>query len=241
MRARAAVVVVGFTFISLTAAPPIRAHSSTPQPSRWVHHVDLDGDGVADRVVITADRDLKIRNGMATGHYTVRVMLSSTGGVVTRRLYTDGYDGNVHHPWTPWFGTADLDHVGGKEILLGASSGASSETLSVLVYTEGRLAALPAPGGGDWLFNSDADVSNGYRCTSDGIETLFYSQTGRSFDHWIVGRDYYVWRDNRWLHTRRSRHHVHSKGQPRGTSTFGQFKCHGLDGQSLAHRVPPVW
>jgi hypothetical protein len=228
MRTSVVPLVGACTLSVLAVIAPASVLASTSQPQRWVHHTDLDGDGVADRIVITADRDLKIRDGMATGHYTVRVTLSSTGDVVERRLYADYYNGNYHRPWTPWFGAATLDHVGGKEIVLGASSGASSELLHVLVYTAGRLATLPAPGGGGWNFNGDADVSNGYRCTADGIETRFYGQIGRSFDHWVVGRDYFVWRDNHWLRTRRARHHVRSESEPSGTSTFGQFNCHGL-------------
>jgi hypothetical protein len=196
-----------------------------------VHFADLDNDGVPDRIVITADRDLKIQDIQGSGHYSLRVRLSSNGEVLKRRLYTRDYVDFVHRRWSPWFGAAVLDHVGGKEILLGSFSGASSDEFHVLAYTEGRLVSLPAPDAGGWDFNDTVDQSNGFRCTSSGIESRFYYQSTRSQNRWVVGRDYFVWRDERWVHTHGSRQHVSDRGgPPAGTARFGQFRCPGLDG-----------
>jgi hypothetical protein len=112
-------------------------------------------------------------------------------------------------------------------------SGASSSQFRVLVYTRGRLGSLPAPDASTWDVNADADESNGYRCTSTGIEARGYGLVGPGFDHWIVDRDFYVWRDDAWHLTKRRDRKVRGTHQPPGTSRFGTFACAGLPSGQL--------
>jgi hypothetical protein len=231
---RAPVVLLAISFAGPLLIPPASAASAaTPQLRRWVEHADVDGDGTPDRIVITAGKDLRIDQSTGFGHYTIQVHLSSTGATVSKRLDADGYDNLPAKRWTPWFGAADIDHVGGQEILLGEQSGASSSQFYVLVYTRGRLRSLPGPGGQTWDVNSDADESNGFRCTADGIEARGYGQVGPGFSHWVVDRDWYVWRNNRWRHTKHIERHVHRASQPPGTRSFGGFQCAGLPADQI--------
>jgi hypothetical protein len=228
MRAWIALLAISFAAPLITPMSG-QAAVSTLHQRRWVHHADMDGDGIPDRIVITADKDLKIDQFNGSGHYTLHVRLSSTGKVLSERFAVTDYNNLPAKRWSPWFGSADIDHVGGREILLGDESGASSSQFYVIVYSRGRLRALPSPDGA-WGFNSDVDESNGFRCTADGIEARGFGMVGRGFDHWVVDRDYFVWHDNAWHRTKRVHRRIRSKHEPRGTRGFGAFQCRGLAG-----------
>jgi hypothetical protein len=197
----------------------------------------MDGDGVPDRIVITTDNGFRFSYGIGHGHYTVHVHLSSTGVTVTRRFDTGGYVGRGRGHWSPWFGAADIDHVGGDEIVLGAGSGASADLLRVVSYWAGALRILPPPPhldpsplGTKWTVDGSAEHSLGYRCTAQGVEfRQIYSDSAHTL-RWTAKRDSYVWRDSRWVHQRHEKQHLKARRDhyPTGTAYFGGFICKGL-------------
>jgi hypothetical protein len=241
------VVVVAVTVAALlpfTAAP---AGAGTAHHGhahhRWVHYADMDNDSVPDRIVITAGDDLHSRNGgYVQGHYDVTVYPTTTGRTVSRRFFSDGYAGWRRH-WTPWFGSTRIDQVGGKEIVLGAETGASAQLYRVVAYWNGALrvvppppTALPSPDGNKWLVDGTALHSTGFTCTSRGIAPRWSGATphsarrGHRFLHWRVFRHFYRWQDAHWVKTgsAKSRQRVREGRQPHGARQFGAFVCPGL-------------
>jgi hypothetical protein len=190
----------------------------------------MDGDGVKDRVVIVADRGFSYDTG--TGHYTVRVRLSSTGRTVSRRLAMDTYTAGIGKDWSAWFGATHLDGHRGKEILVGEGSGASSESFYALTVRAGRLRLLTSPqykGDPTWEVNSDADDQSGYRCVSGGVQARGVGSLSASGRWWEVTRNTYSYRAERWHRTTHLDEHVHTNGgQPKSTDRYGYFLCHGL-------------
>jgi hypothetical protein len=197
---------------------------------RSIHQVDMDGDGVKDRVVIVADKGFSFDTG--TGHYTVRVRLSSTGRTVSRRLAMDGYLVGTGTRWSAWFGATNLDGRRGKEMLVGEGSGASSEDFYAITVRAGRLRLLTSPqfkGDRTWEVNSDAVDQSGYRCTSGGVQERGIGSLSASGHRWDVTRNTYVYRAHTWHRTAHFRRRVHTNGgQPKSTDHDGYFLCHGL-------------
>jgi hypothetical protein len=228
------------TVVGLVAVSPFaevgttsvaRAAVITPASQhRSVHLVDMDGDGTNDRVVIMADRGFSFDTG--TGHYTVRVRLSSTGRTVSRQLAMDDYEGGTGKGWSAWFGATQLDGHRGKEILLGEGSGASSQSFYALTVRDGRLRVLTSPqfkGDRTWEVNSDAVDQSGYRCTAGGVQARGVGTLDASGRQWDVTRDTYAYGAHGWQRTAQfhRRFHTHG-GQPKSTNHYGYFVCHGL-------------
>src|SRR3954471_16385493 len=86
---------------------------------RWRHTVQVDGKGGRDAVVIIGGKDLTLDSfNQGTGHISIRVHLANTRRTLSASRQVFGYL-SVRRPWTPWLGATNLDHRGGKELLLG--------------------------------------------------------------------------------------------------------------------------
>lgn len=202
-------------------------------PRTWVHHTDVDGDGVTDRVTIVRGDDLHVSQGMGSGHYTVRVALSS-GGHVAKRLNASYYYSARQDPWTPWFGATQIDHHRGKELLLGYTSGAHAVVFHMLTYRSGRLRVLlpPSPHDdqGGWLINSSVGTgSQGWKCTDRGVMSRNLYPNGKHTAY-VIDRASFVFNGS-WQRTA----HVHrtvpadANGQPPAyTDSYASFACRGL-------------
>ncbi len=163
---------------------------------RWRHRVQVDGQAGQDAVVLIGGKDLKLDSfGNGIGHVLVRVHLANSRRTLSSRQFMTYL--SVRKPWTPWLGAASLDHRGGKEIMVGFSTGAHSQFFTVLNDQAGRLRELAAPARTSWGANSSFGTGNfGWRCTSTGVESRSVFPGGGSPTYRIV-RNRYVWRTRR--------------------------------------------
>jgi len=163
----------------------------------WRHRVQLDGKAGRDGVVIIGGKDLTLDSfGNGIGHVLVRVHLTNGRRTLSSRQFITYL--SVRSLWTPWLGATNLDHRGGKEILVGFSTGAHSQFFTVLNYRAGRLRELRAPAGLSWGVNSSFGTGSfGWRCTSRGVQSRSVFPGGGSPTYRIV-RNRYVWRTGRW-------------------------------------------
>lgn len=133
--------------------------------------VDVDGDGRADSVTVV-QRD---RAG-STGTYhrgttTVRVR-TARGQMATARVAYDGWYGAT------FLGTAQLDGVPGRELVVGWTAGAHSRTYRALTWRAGRLVVLSSPYGpagpqaSDWFVDGALSGWAGVTCGRGGTVTL---------------------------------------------------------------------
>jgi hypothetical protein len=216
---------------------------SAPQVTRlaghkWHYHAQIDGKRGVDRIVIVGGKDLALNKygpgSGGSGHFTVHVRLAGTTRTVSSRQSLFGYISPLKH-WTPWFGATNLDHRSGKEILVGFTTGAHTQGFTALTYRDGRLSVLPAPGPGGstgWEVNSSYGTgSEGWLCTSKGVEARSVYPTSSSHKHFRIVRNRSVYRSTRWVRT----HHfartvaANSKGNPPGyTDGYARFACPGL-------------
>jgi hypothetical protein len=138
---------------------------------------------------------------------------------------------SVRSPWTPWLGATNLDHRGGREIMLGFSTGAHSQSFTVLNYRAGRLRELRAPAGSSWAVNSSFGTGSfGWRCTRTGVESRSVFPGGGSPTYRIV-RNRYVRQSGRWLRTSHVDKTVAADAQgnpPAATDDYPRFNCAGL-------------
>jgi hypothetical protein len=210
------------------AGGPARAQAVTSLAGHhWRHRVQVDGKARRDAVVMIGGKDLELDSfGNGIGHVLVRVHLSNGRRTLSSRQFL-GYV-SVRRPWTPWLGATNLDHRGGKEIVLGFSTGAHSQFFTVLHYRAGRLRVLKAPARSSWGVNSSFGTgSSGWRCTRAGVESRSVFPGGGSPTYRIV-RNRYVWRTGRWVRTRHVAKTVAADAQgnpPASTNDYPRFIC----------------
>jgi hypothetical protein len=217
------------------------AASSIPRSARHVRHLSghtwryqaqVDGSRAADRVVIVGGKDLTVgrfQPDEGFGHFTVHVQLAGSAHAVSSRQFTTYV--SVRKPWTPWLGATDLDQRGGKEILVGFSTG-TLQSFRALSYRGGRLVRLSSPVDSTW---SVGEVSfndyGGWVCTGGGVERRWVSPTSSSSKHYRIVHDRYAFRSGAWVRTRHSARTVPAtaSGQPPAyTARFVKFGCPGL-------------
>ncbi len=214
---------------AVTAYPQARATTSLAG-HHWRHRVQVDGRGGRDVVVLVGGKDLQLDElGNGVGHVGVRVRLSNGRGTVTARLFVTYF--SVRTPWTPWVGATDLDRRGGKELVLGFSTGAHAQLFTALTYRGGRLRELDSPPGSSWVVNSSVGTgSSGWRCTRRGVESRSVTPGGGSATY-DVQRDRYAWRSGRWVRTKHVATTVAADADgnpPASTDDFPRFVCAGL-------------
>jgi hypothetical protein len=156
-----------------------------------------------------------------------------THRTVSKRLHLSYYYSPRKH-WTPWYGATHLDPVSGKELLVGSTSGAHTQVFTVLTYRQGALRKLHAPGGKHsyWSVNSSYGTgSEGWLCTSGGVESRAVYPTNRHHTRFRVVRDKYAYGSGHWTRTDHvaatvaaSRHH----NPPKATRHYASFACPGL-------------
>jgi hypothetical protein len=192
--------------------------------------VQVDAKAGRDSVVLIGGKDLKLDSfGNGIGHVVVRVHLTNSRRILSSRQFLTYL--SVRKPWTPWLGATNLDHRGGKEMLLGFSTGAHSQFFTVLHDRAGRLRELRAPAGSSWGVNSSFGTgSSGWRCTSTGVESRSVFPGGGSPTYRIV-RNRYVWRMGRWVRKSHVAKTVAADAQgnpPASTNDYPRFICPGL-------------
>jgi hypothetical protein len=200
---------------------------------RWRHVAQVDGKRGVDRIVIVGDKDLTLgqfQSGEGFGHITVHVHLAGTSQTISSRQFISYV--SPRKPWTPWFGATDLDHLGGKEIIVGFSTGAHAQSFTALTDQSGKLRVLNPPRGSSWLINGAYTSGyGGWLCTSNGVESRGVIATSNSLKHFRIVRNRYVYRSGQWVRTRHYAHTVaaDSHGQPpKYTRGYATFTCPGL-------------
>lgn len=196
----------------------------------WRHRVQVDGKAGRDAVDIVGGKDLTLNSfNTGIGHILVHVRLANSGRTLSSRQSLSYL--SVLSPWTPWLGATNLDHRGGKEILVGFTTGAHSQFFTVLNDRAGRLRQLRAPAGTSWGVNSSFGTgSSGWRCTRTGVESRSVFPGGGSPTYRIV-RNRYVWRTSSWVRTSHVARTVAADAQgnpPAFTDDYPRFICPGL-------------
>ncbi|MDX6301196.1 MAG: hypothetical protein QOF53_2410 [Nocardioidaceae bacterium] len=230
-------VAVGSTMLAAVPASHAVSGRTARAPSvtslaghRWRHRVQVDGRAGRDAVVIVGGKDLALDSfGSGLGHISIRVHLANRRRIASSRQVL-GYL-SVRHPWTPWLGATNLNHRGGKELLLGFSTGAHTQSFTVLTYRGGRLRGLRAPAGTSWVVNSSFGTGSfGWRCTSAGVESRSVFPGGGSPTYRIV-RNHYSWRAGGWVRTSHFGRTVPADAQgnpPASTNQYPRLLCRGL-------------
>jgi hypothetical protein len=222
--------------ITATATSQAAAPGNAPSDvqHRWVHHTDVNGDGVIDRVVLIAGDDLTVQQGTGSGHFTVRFKLGGLDYVGDKRMRVDYYYGGRGSDWTPWFGATQIDHHPGKDVIVGSTSGAHTQVYNIVTLHRGAMRTLEAPGDGPekgWALNASVGTGAwGYRCTDDGVQSrLVYPN--RDHTRYHIDRSSYVREQSDWTRT----HHFHETvdanahgDPPHYTSDYATFDCKGL-------------
>jgi hypothetical protein len=199
-----------------------------------VHHADVDGDGTADRVALVRGDDLKVKDGWGSGHFLVKVHLSSNGDTLTRRMRVDYYYGGSGDAWTPWFGAAQIDQRTGRDLVVGFTSGAHTQVFNVVALHADHLVTVAAPGDDGpqtgWTLNSSYGTGSwGYRCTDDGVMTRLVYPNGKHTRFQIDRASYVL--DNGWQRTKHVHYEVDADGHgnpPAYTDDYPTFACQGL-------------
>ena len=241
----AAAVAVAMGSVGGVGATPIRVPSNTAVTvsgagqtkslagHRWRYQAQVDGVGGLDRIVIVGSKDLHLNDIGGSGHITVSVRLAGTRRVASKRLDLSDYYSPQKH-WTPWYGATQLDHGFGKELLIGSTSGAHTQVFTALTYRDGKLRKLGAPGGkyASWGVNSSYGTGNeGWRCTSDGVESRAVYPNNIHRRRFHIVRDKYAYRSGRWSRTGHYATTVAANNHgnpPTYTDNYFRFACPGL-------------
>lgn len=144
----------------VSAAPSAAAATSVCGGVPRCHEVvrvDVNGDGVRDRVALAR----RGGDGAESGSVTVRVQVGPDRVVSTTRR-TFFWSGGL------WQGAATLDGRPGRELVVGHAMGAHAEYFWVLTWRRGGLAPLRAPGGqADWGVDGAANDVLGWQRFTD--------------------------------------------------------------------------
>lgn len=232
MRRKKLLAGLGVAAAALGAAPVLAPTvASAAVQHRWVHHADVNGDGVTDRVVLVADDDLVVRQGAGTGHFTVRFELGGLDYVGERRMHVSYYYGGSN--WTPWFGATQIDHRPGKDVIVGFTSGAHTQVFHIVTLHRGVMRTIEAPGKqpAQWALNSSAGTGAwGWRCTSDGVESRVV-YPNRDLSRYHIDRSSYVRQGSDWTRTSHFSDTVDADANgapPAYTDDYATFDCKGL-------------
>lgn len=121
-----------------------------------VARVDVDGDGTKDAVGVAR------RSGKGAPEGRVVVRVRTDRGILKATRTTSYWFG------APFHGTSDLDGRGGREVVVGATTGAHTSFYWVLTVRKGALETLPAPAfGKQWAVDSAAMVTLGWHRTAE--------------------------------------------------------------------------
>jgi hypothetical protein len=243
MRFRAGLTSLTVALLAAGATVPAAAVTHRPAvPAKslaghvWRYNEQIDGKGGVDKVVIDAGKDLTLdRFGPGSGgsgHFTVRVHLAGTTTNVSSRQLMGGYLSPRKH-WTPFYGATNLDHKGGKEILVGFSTGAHLQSFTALTYSGGTLTVLAAPENETYwsVNNSFGTGSDGWLCTSKGVEGRSVTPTNSKATHFRIVRNTFVYKSGGWVRTHHFATTVKAKSPgnpPKYTDSYAEFACPGL-------------
>lgn len=210
------------------------AESKSLAGKQWHYQAQVDGIGEPDQIDIMGGKDLAKKPFGTSGHFTVTVHLAGTGTTVSKRLELSYYY-SPRKPWTPWYGATQLDHLGGNELLFGATSGAHTQIYQAITYRNGALHSLrpPAATSNSWGVNASyGSGSQGWRCTPGGVQSRSVYPSANRQQFRIV-RNAYVWRNGAWArvtHVAKSVKAPADGGFPKHTDGYARFDCSGLPG-----------
>lgn len=111
---------------------------------QWHYRAQVDGRGGMDRITITAQPGFSLENGLGLGQVLLHVDFADDRGFAETWQDVSYY--SVRKPWTPWLGATNFDRRGGKEIVLGFSTGAHTQGFIAYAYRpDGELLTFRAP------------------------------------------------------------------------------------------------
>lgn len=236
-------VFVSAAVVASSGAAPVAAQSPSEASSarhlsgeRWHHRAQVDGRGGLDRITITALPGFVVTNGMGMG--TIRVRVDFAGGHRFAEAVQPVSYYSVRSPWTPWLGATNLDRRGGKEIVLGFSTGAHAQGFIAYTYRpNGELLPLRAPRRSEsWFLNSSYGTgTSGWKCTRRGVQSRAVSPSGGRTVK-LTRIWYRIGRSGDWRRTKRVVRTVMVDAQgnpPARTGTYANFVCPGLPGRVL--------
>jgi hypothetical protein len=211
-------------------APPAGAEPTSIAGRQWHYRAQIDGRDGKDRITITAQPGFTLDGGWGNGQVLVHVDFD--GGTRFAEIRQDVSYYSARTPWTPWLGATNLDRRGGKEIVLGFSTGAHAQLFDAYGYaSDGELLSVEAPRhSGSWMVNSSYGTgTSGWRCTRHGIQSRAVSASGGP--RATVRIVSYVMGRNGWRRTKRVVRTVATDADgnpPRSTARFARFACPGL-------------
>lgn len=197
----------------------------------WHYRAQVDGRKGPDRIDVAAGSDLHLdAYGFGSGHVTVTVRLAGRHKTVRSRQFLDYL--SVRSPWTPYLGATNLDKRGGKEILMGFSTGAHAQLFTALTYRGGHLRVLKAPGGTPyWMVNSSYGTgSQGWRCTAHGVQARSVMPLDSAGKHYRIVVNGYRRSGTHWRRVSHTARTVAGVGgqPPTSTDTFPELVCAGV-------------
>jgi len=198
-RRRARVAAAGSALALAAVASPGAAATSVCGGVARCHEVvrvDVNGDGVRDRVALAR----RGADGAGSGSVTVRVQVGP-GRVLSTTRPTFFWSGGL------WQGAATLDGRRGRELVVGHARGAHAEFFWVLTWRHGGLALLRAPGGqADWGVDGAANDVLGWQRLTDAPPGQVRHLVGeRQPDGRMRGTvTTYQWTSGRWVRQARS-------------------------------------
>ena len=201
---------------------------------QWHYRAQIDGRGGKDRITITAQPGFTLDDGWGMGQVLVHVDFA--GGRGFAETWQDVSYYSVRTPWTPWLGATNLDRRGGREILLGFSTGAHAQSFIAYAYrSDGELLTLRAPHRSEsWLVNSSYGTgTSGWKCTRRGVQARAVSGgSGPTATVRLVS--YAMGRKGEWRRTKRVVRTVKlgADGSP-AALTYAAFACPGLPAWTL--------
>jgi hypothetical protein len=199
--------------------------------AQWHYRAQIDGRGGKDRITITAQPGFTLDNGWGMGQVLLHVDFA--GGRGFAETWQDVSYYSVRKPWTPWLGATDLDRRGGKEILLGFSTGAHAQSFIAYAYrSDGELLTFRAPHRSEsWLVNSSYGTgTSGWKCTRQGVQARAVTGGGGPTAK-VRLISYAMGRNGEWRRTKRVVRTVKvdaNGGLPASTATYAAFACPGL-------------
>jgi len=198
---------------------------------QWHYRAQVDGRDGKDRITITAQPGFTLDNGFGLGQVLLHVELAGHRGFAETTQDVSYY--SVRTPWTPWLGATNLDRAGGKEIVLGFSTGAHAQGFTAYAFrSDGELLTFRAPRRDEsWFVNSSYGTgTSGWRCTRRGVQARAVSASGGPTAR-VKVISYVMGRNGEWRRTKRAVRtvEVDARGNPPAyTARFARFACPGL-------------
>lgn len=200
--------------VAMTSASAATGVCSGVKSCKVVTRVDVDGDGRKDQVGLVQSR----ANPM--GH-TVTVRVRTAKGRTMKTSHKAWWYGST------WHGSARVDGVAGRELVVGKSVGAHMMQFRVITLRRGKLVTLKAPGNAaSWPIDSSYSFNHGWtRSVSKGTVSMTsrYAQRRNASTHNLT-TSRYVWRNGAWrLASSKKSVVANSKG-----ATVGGWRVPGL-------------